>query len=235
MSNNSNIKIIKLLSIVIILLILILVLSTMKLKEINDKIAVIKNENVVLVNENTQLEDKNKELLQYEELVKALEAVNVNSEFRYYSDVPLDIRLQEFIQIKAEQAGFGESFIYSIIQTESGYDKNIVSYNGTSVGLMQINKNSADYLAKLAGLKEYNLNNPYDSVVLGITNLAFSREYWKQRGITSQEELFYYITTSYNRGISGLTDYIKVNKTPVSRYSMKILRSKSDIEQNNNN
>jgi len=84
-------------------------------------------------------------------------------------------------------------------------------------------------------LLQYDLNNPYDSIILGITNLAFAREYWKQRGITNQEELFYYITTSYNRGISGLIDYIKVNKTPVSRYSIKILRSKSDIEQNNNN
>ncbi len=145
MSNNSNIKIIKLLSIVIILLILILVLSTMNIKEKKDKIIILKNENVVLIQEKTQLENKNKELLQYD------------------------------------------------------------------------------------------LNNPYDSIILGITNLAFAREYWKQRGITNQEELFYYITTSYNRGISGLIDYIKVNKTPVSRYSIKILRSKSDIEQNNNN
>lgn len=198
-----------------------------KLTRVVDDLVV---EGTFLTTQNNNLVNQNKELNRYKEIYDGLSEINIHTETRYY-DIPLLAWQQEFVQEVAESYGLAETTFYGLMELESGFDVNAISYNDTSVGIMQINRNSADFGAELAGLENYDIYKFEDNVKIGIALYNYYLNYYKSIGIDSQEELCHLTLTSYNRGISGANNYIKTNGTSRSTYSTRVLENKCDIEQ----
>ena len=71
----------------------------------------------------------------------------------------------------AERYDMDAALVFAIIKTESGFDKTAVSDKGAT-GLMQITEKTADYVASLRGIAEYDL---FDAA----TNIDFGCYYYK--------------------------------------------------------
>lgn len=186
--------------------------------------------NTYLTTQNNDLRCQNKELHRYKEIYDGLSEINMHTETRYY-DIPLTAYQQEFVQIEAEKKGYTETTFHGLMETESGFNINAVSFDGSSFGIVQINENSADYAAELAGLETYDLFNFEDNVRMGIALYDYYLNYYKSLGIDSQEELCHLALTAYNKGILGCNNYIKINGTSRSTYSARVLENKCEIEQ----
>lgn len=186
--------------------------------------------NIYLTTQNNDLTQKNKELHRYKEIYNGLEKINKQTDTRYY-DIPLTVYQQELVQEVAESYELAETTFYGLMELESRFDANAISYNDTSVGIMQINKNSADFAAELAGLETYDLFKFEDNVKMGIALYSYYLNYYRSLGIDSQEELCHLALTAYNKGILGCNNYIKINGTSRSTYSARVLENKCEIEQ----
>ena len=62
--------------------------------------------------------------------------------------------------------GLDSALIFSVIKTESSFDKNAISDAGAK-GLMQITESTGEYIAKMRGVKNYDLINPDDNINFG--------------------------------------------------------------------
>ena len=176
------------------------------------------------------LEEENKQLQIYKNIYDGFESIDIHTDARYY-DIPLTFEQQEFVQYIAEENGFSETFIYALMQSESGFDVNAVSYNQTSYGIMQINKSYVESASKLAGLEDYDIMNFYDNVKMGIAILRYNRDYYINKGYDSQEDLTHLTLSSFNRGINGLRKKMDRDNSPISAYSENVLNNKMEIEQ----
>lgn len=221
---------------IIILIVLILALCE-NINQNKNNIIELENTNNNLNAELAQLKEEYgianqyiAELEHYKEIYDGFESIDIHTDTRYY-DIPLTFEQQEFVQYIAEENGFGETFIYGLMQGESNFKLDVVSFNNTSFGVMQINKKYVDFASELAGLEEYDIMNFYDNVRMGIAILRYNRDYHIAEGYDSQEDLTHLILTSYNRGISGSRNFMKRNRTPISNYSEKVLDYKAEIEQ----
>lgn len=221
---------------IIILLVLIFALCQ-NINQYKNNIIELENTNENLNIELTQLKEEYDianqniaKLEHYKEIYDGFASIDIHTDTRYY-DIPLTFEQQEFVQYIAEENGFGETFIYGLMQGESNFNLDVMSFNNTSYGIMQINKKYVDFASELAGLEEYNIMNFYDNVKMGIAILRYNRDYHIAEGYNSQEDLTHLILTAYNRGISGSRNFMIRNKTPISNYSEKVLEYKSEIEQ----
>lgn len=225
---------------IIILVVLILMLLDNANKN-NNIIVELENTNENLSIELSQLKEEYEianqyisTLEKYKKIYDGFESINIHTDTRYY-DIPLTFEQQEFVQYVAEENGFAETFIYALMQGESNFNVDAVSYNQTSYGIMQINKNYVESASKLAGLEEYDIMDFYDNVRMGIAILRYNRDYYINKGYDSQEDLTHLTLSAYNRGIWGLRNHMQLNKTPVSAYSEKVLNNKMEIEQSLSN
>jgi hypothetical protein len=98
-----------------------------------------------------------------------------------------------------KQYRFDPAFILSLIQVESGFRKNIVSYAG-AMGLMQLMPATAEVVAKRYGVRytgERSLLDPITNVSLGVAYLSELRK--KYRGVSP-----YFAFAAYNMGPARL-------------------------------
>ncbi len=105
----------------------------------------------------------------------------------------------------------------AVAKVESNLSPALVSHNtdgSIDRGLFQINSRSEAWLASKAGLNKHDPFNPEDSIKMGLWYLS----YLKQR--LSDEHS---ILTAYNRGETGLKNYVAANGTPVSDYSRAVM------------
>ena len=202
--------------------------NSIETKEENIKI--IENENGDLYEE---LAESNSKLAKYESIINTIDNIDLLSEHDYeytYHYVNLTMPQQRFIQDLCFQYDFSYELILGIIYVESRFKRDAVSYNNTSLGIMQVNKNYSDSFANMIGLEEYDLFDFEDNVILGFANLIYSRDYWINQGYTSNEDLTMLILASYNRGIGGTIKYIKNNGTSETNYAYNVLSYKFDLE-----
>ena len=66
----------------------------------------------------------------------------------------------------ADRYSLDRALVFSIIKSESKFNAKAVSNKG-AMGLMQLTKSTADYVASLCGYVEYDVFNPKDNVNLG--------------------------------------------------------------------
>lgn len=98
-----------------------------------------------------------------------------------------------------KQYRFDPAFILSLIQVESGFRKNIVSYAG-AMGLMQLMPSTAEVVAKRYNVRytgERSLLDPFTNVSLGVAYLSELRK--KYRGVSP-----YFQFAAYNMGPAKL-------------------------------
>ena len=79
---------------------------------------------------------------------------------------PLDDATQQMILDKCEHFNIDFAFTMAVIFCESSFRPDVVSYNGTSVGLMQINKINHEWLSEELGITDF--FDPEQNVTAGL-------------------------------------------------------------------
>ncbi|OEH93725.1 lytic transglycosylase domain-containing protein [Bacillus solimangrovi] len=134
-----------------------------------------------------------------------------------------------FMINEAKKENVDPSIVYELLAVETGerFDPTLQGPDtvyGRAYGLAQFMKNTAPWIADMAGL-EYEdelLFNPYYSIQLSITYLNFLHE--RYDGDWDQA------LTAYNRGIYGLEEYIEENGHAQSGYAKKIQNNAKENE-----
>ncbi|MBQ3115462.1 MAG: lytic transglycosylase domain-containing protein [Clostridia bacterium] len=78
----------------------------------------------------------------------------------------------EYVNASAEKYGLDPAVIYAVIKIESGFKRDVESKKGAK-GLMQITDGTAEYIAKLLGVKEYNLLDEKTNIEFGSFYLRY--------------------------------------------------------------
>ena len=140
-------------------------------------------------------------------------------------------RLLMFIEEQANSYNLSPALVKAVIQTESDFRADAVNYNGTCLGLMQINQtDTADWLAEQLGMMSYDLLDPYDNVQMGCFYLAYLRDLWLSEGFTD-EDTFALMLLSYNRGVGGCKKWIAKNDDwYANSYVSEVLMHKANFE-----
>lgn len=81
------------------------------------------------------------------------------------------MKYRDEIEFASESFDMDKSIIYSIINTESHFNKNAVSSKG-AVGLMQIMFSTAKEVSGKIGLSEFDLKNPEDNILIGTAYIS---------------------------------------------------------------
>ena len=108
-------------------------------------------------------------------------------------------KYQNLVESVGEKYGVDPLFIYSIIKVESGFNKDAVSSKG-AVGLMQITPSTAEYIAKLKGVKTYDLFNVETNVEFGTFYLRY---------LIDRFEVLETAIVSYNAGETRVSSWLK--------------------------
>jgi len=198
--------------------------SIVRVKDENIKI--IENENTLLIQ---KLEDNSVELAKYKNIVDSFNDIEIEGLNYTYYDLPLSAREQEYIQDLAYQNNFSYELILAIINLESRFNKNAVSFSNC-LGLMQLNEKYLSTYSELAGIEN---PDPYDiehNVSMGIAYLSYLREYWISQGVTADEHLYFMVLNSYNMGISSYINFIKENNTYSRTYDQLVSKYKMRLE-----
>ena len=144
------------------------------------------------------------------------------------TEATAEVDQHAYIRMIAEQYELSPELIEAVIEVESGWNEK--ADNGTSVGLMQLNRNTYPWLAEQVGLQDADPYNWQDNVRMGIWYLDYLRDYWTAKGCTDEDTL-YYMLISYNRGIAGCQKWLKSHELYDNYYSTKVIKAKYRIEQ----
>lgn len=86
--------------------------------------------------------------------------------------VRFPLKYKEEILKCSEEYQLDSSVVFSVIKVESNFNKNAVSKKG-AIGLMQIKKETAEYIAELRGISEYDLFDAETNVDFGCYYLRY--------------------------------------------------------------
>lgn len=150
--------------------------------------------------------------------ITATNSVSENIDESTYYDVPLSESLQEFIATLCEEENVPESLVYSMIETESQFDPDVIS-DTEDYGLMQINSCNHEWLAELYEVEDF--LDPYDNVFCGIKIVG---SYLSKYGDYNQALM------CYNMGESG-AKALWEKGIYSSSYSREIVSGMSDYEE----
>lgn len=171
-----------------------------------------------LYEEKTYLE---KELVKWQEEVSQLNqelekmkiyVQNINKYAEAYRTTPEIITM---VITESEKYNLNPTIMFELIRAESSFNSQVVSKMGAK-GLCQITPRTAKELARELKL-EYSEEKLFDhhyNIQLGTYYLA---KLLKEYNMDYHKAL-----TAYNRGPTGLTNFIKTRGTAVSRYSQRI-------------
>jgi hypothetical protein len=121
--------------------------------------------------------------------------------FKHY-DLPLSIDLQRLIWELCKKYDLDYELMFGIIQTESDFNPKAISYDNSSMGLMQVNVRNTFYpMAKELGIQNANVFNPEDNIRVGIYYISTLKDAWKDE--TSGQNLIDHIILSYRFGVAG--------------------------------
>lgn len=122
-------------------------------------------------------------------------------------DVPLNKEQQILIYNECKKYNLSPKMIIGIIQIESTFNPQAVSSNGSSIGLMQLNKNTYPWIAKQLGIKNFDPYNPDHNIKAGIWYIDHLKKYWESQGYNNKE-VFNLALISYNMGVGNCKKYI---------------------------
>ncbi len=143
--------------------------------------------------------------------------------------IPLLSQLQTFIWQQSQKYNLSYELILAVIYVESRFQSDAVSYNNTSLGIMQLNKNTYPWLAQKIGIKDFDVYNPRHNIVAGIWYLNYLRDYCYKKDLTD-EQAFAAMLIFYHRGINGGIKYIKKYGFN-SKYVQAVYNYKTKLEK----
>lgn len=153
------------------------------------------------------------------------------SESSKYSNIPLDKKIIAYAVKQSEEYDFSVELLFALMKVESNFNPIAVS-STNDVGLTQINKRTAKWIASQLGVSKYNLKNPYTSIDFSLFYLNYLRDKLRSKGL-SEEMVFEYTVISYNRGEAGAKRYIRKYGTENNSYLNKVIKAKIEIEDGN--
>lgn len=104
--------------------------------------------------------------------------------------------------------------VYAVIRCESSFDINKVSNKG-AVGLMQIMPKTSDYISKLYFAdRQFNLFNPSDNVLLGITYLTYLFDKFKDEKV---------VLAAYNAGEGRVCEWLDTKEFSIDGKTLKVI------------
>lgn len=131
-------------------------------------------------------------------------------ETTYYTNIPLDEKLQTHIISECEKVNIDPAIIFAVIKRESGYIVEIMGDNGRSYGLMQIQLRW--HSGRMEKLGCTNLLDPFQNVTVGINYLSELYDFYGDIGLA---------LTAYNGGYKYADKYKA--KDMVSNYAQAVL------------
>jgi hypothetical protein len=141
--------------------------------------------------------------------------------------------LQKYIWDLSLEYDLSYEYILALIYVESGFNSKAVNKNNNGtydLGLTQQNSKYAQAMASRAGIKGFDPMNPYHSIKTCVVKLRGLKDYWINRGITSEEELWFYVSNGYNMGNAGYSNYVKRTGKLSREYDQKISKYKTMLE-----
>lgn len=157
-----------------------------------------------------------------------VEPVNKKDDFKKY-DLPMSEDLQRFVWDLSKKYDIQYELILSIIANESNFDANAVSYDDSSMGLMQVNIRDTFYgAAKELEISNPKYFNPYHNVHVGIYVLSQRIKYREDRGMSGNGAVNAAIL-SYRYGNGGANSRMK-NNTPLNyKYVKNVLLFRDNL------
>lgn len=122
--------------------------------------------------------------------------------FHIYN-ISLDPGIQKYIFNEAKKYGLSYELLLAIAYTESKYEPKVVSWDGSSTGLFQINtQNTVSWLAEETDIKNVDPKNPYHSAKMAAWYVSYLREKYMKEGY-DEESVFKRLLTAYRYGIGA--------------------------------
>ncbi|PPA87648.1 hypothetical protein C4A75_00050 [Brevibacillus laterosporus] len=148
--------------------------------------------------------------------------------FKRY-DIPLSNDLQKYIYNQAEKYDLSYELMLAIAHTESTFRPNIVSYDGSSVGLFQINtRNTIKWLGESVGLDKPNAKNPYHSAKMASWYVNYLKEKYLSEGY-KKDAIIKRVLIGYRYDLGKSAKYVRRNGLH-HKYIDKVLAYKNKLE-----
>lgn len=142
--------------------------------------------------------------------------------------VPMSDELLEYTYQLSVDYEIPYTLILAIINVESNFDETVISKT-KDYGLAQINYKYVDWMASEAGIEHVDPLNPKHNILMAIWYLDYLKKYWDKYDM-SEEDKFFLVVLSYNKGIEGAKAWIRDNGWK-SKYVDKVLEAKIFYEK----
>jgi soluble lytic murein transglycosylase-like protein len=180
--------------------------------------------NIVPLTLNVQKEANSEEVQQLEVVENPVE----KDGFKKY-DLPISEDLQRLVWDLSKQYGIQYELILSIMKTESDFNPKAVSYDSSSMGLMQINIYNTFYgNAETLGIKNADVFNPVHNIEVGAYILSQRRDSMQELGY-SGDSLVNATIMAYRYGIGGARSRLKSNSALNYKYVKSVLNFRDSL------
>jgi membrane-bound lytic murein transglycosylase MltF len=112
----------------------------------------------------------------------------------------------DYLWKKSLESNFSYELLLAIAMQESHFNESLIV--SSDYGLMQVNRNTAKWIATQLNRPNYNLLDYRTNIDFAVYYLSYLRQTWDNYGI-SRENLTSRVILSYNRGINGAKNYIQ--------------------------
>jgi len=154
-------------------------------------------------------------------------------------DINVPEEVQKYLYDKCLEYDIEYELALAVIklETEWTFDPKFKTNNtnsqgiNTSIdeGLFQINSNLTDWYAELAGIEDnYNVFDPYDNILMGLSGLDFWRRYAiEKESLIDKDEITVYMLECYTHGYYGYKEHEKFQ----TAYSKVVLQHYKDFKE----
>ena len=120
---------------------------------------------------------------------------------------------KEYVFCYADEYGLERALVFSVIKTESDFNKDAVSNKG-AIGLMQIKVQTAKYIASKLGVKEFDLYSAKTNVQFGCYYLRYLIDRFKNVETA---------LVAYNAGEGRVSEWLKNEEYSSDETNLKVV------------
>ena len=120
---------------------------------------------------------------------------------------------KEYVFCYADEYGLERGLVFSVIKTESDFNKDAVSNKG-AIGLMQIKVQTAEYIASKLGVKEFDLYSAQTNVQFGCYYLRYLIDRFKNVETA---------LVAYNAGEGRVSEWLKNEEYSSDKTTLKVV------------
>jgi hypothetical protein len=148
-------------------------------------------------------------------------------------NIKLSKRLQEYTWNLCLKYKVNYELILGMLKLESNFNIHQVSRNSNRTydrGIAQINSKYQKYNCELVGIQEFDPYCPEKSIELCIKLMAHYNAYWINKGV-NEDKIHIWSMGTYNRGLEGYKEYMRVKGTPHTAYSRIVIKNMIELKK----